>query len=98
MATSFVVLCTLTQTGRSDAPGAESSLTDWRRLFEEAEGIVNTHLMTFGRYDAVIAGECSSVHELAHWVADIDDAGCFSTETLIGAAPGTFAPEHHLAP
>jgi uncharacterized protein with GYD domain len=95
MATKFIVLLKLTTHGRTHGPEAAKSLETAAEQLREMDGKVNALHMTYGQYDAGIAGECPSDETLTSFIAWINDQKYFSTQTLIGAAPSTIHIMHH---
>jgi uncharacterized protein with GYD domain len=95
MAVDFLVLLTLTTKGREYAEDAAKSLTTAGQVLLELGGKPETLLMTYGQYDAAVAGECPAQEALTGFVAWINDQGYYSTQTQVGVAPSTFIPYKH---
>jgi len=92
----FLMLLRLTARGREHPQDAASCLgVAADDVVPETNGEAESWGMTFGRYDAYIAGTCPDAEALAGFAAWLVDEGYFSSETLTGFEAQTFVPMHH---
>lgn len=92
----FLMLLRLTAYGREHTEDAASRLrVAAEDVVPETHGTVESWFMTYGRYDAYIAGTCPDSEALAGFAAWFVEEGYFSSETLTGFEPQTFLPMHH---
>ncbi len=86
----FLILLKLTELGRGQADAAAENLQAQRARIEELEGVVTSVFMTFGRHDAVIAGEVPDIERLTFIAAKIGEDGFFTAETSVGVGAPSF--------
>jgi uncharacterized protein with GYD domain len=92
----FLMLLRLTAHGREHPEAAASRLqVAAEEVVPETDGAVESWFMTYGQYDAYIAGTCPNSGALAGFAAWFVQEGFFSSETLTGFEPQTFVPMHH---
>jgi|APFre7841882630_1041343.scaffolds.fasta_scaffold366146_1 uncharacterized protein with GYD domain len=91
----FLVLFTLTTQGRGNPANAAANLTGMGKVLQELGGKVDKLMMTYGQYDAALAGECPDHNALTGFLAWVHDQGFFSTQTLIGADGTAYKPALH---
>lgn len=91
----FLVLLTLTDQGRNQAENAAANLEPAERHLEELGGQADRIAMTFGQYDAFVAGIGADQDVLTNFAAWISEQGYFSTQTLIGVTTEPFNAGHH---
>jgi uncharacterized protein with GYD domain len=96
MAVRFLVLLTLTLQGRNQTSNATASLNAAGKILTELKGRLDTLFMTYGQYDAAVAGECPNPDALTQFLAWISEQGYYTTQTLIGVAPETFKVPKHV--
>jgi uncharacterized protein with GYD domain len=98
MAMNFVTLMTLTPKGRERLAAAAESLATVGKDLEELGGKCGTLLVTYGRYDAIITGECPSPEAFAQLMGLLHGAGLYTTETHVGVHPVEFKHQVELTP
>ena len=91
----FLILLTLTDTGRNAGESAASSLSDAARgHFATLNGKDFELKMTFGQYDAYITGSLDSLESITSYVAWLNEQGYFATQTLVCVDPVTYESGH----
>jgi len=92
----FLMLLTLTAHGRiSEVEGAADKLQAAEKMLEEIGGKVVAKWMTFGQYDAFIAGTAKGMDALTNFAAWMNEQGFFSAQTLLGVEPKKYTRGRH---
>ena len=97
----FVVLLSLTESGRSHSDAAGASLAALRASLLERSEVSQVNLMywTIGAYDAVVSAVVPSLEYMVWFLANISEAGYFNTQSLVCVDLDAFSadriPEGH---
>lgn len=91
----FLMLLKFTDAGRKDAEKARRCLEAAPGVLHELQGTSVAMFMTFGPYDAAIAGVCPSLVALASFAGWVNEREAFSSITLPGVDPDKYEPFKH---